>query len=643
MPRGFRIVRHDLETGRVWSRSGLYWPGMSSHDLARTNAITAADRLERRIAATLDAKNQPMPSSLIKRMDEACATDLRELKRITFPEDATLTSELTSRPRSSRFQSAFAKPAGNTTIPAEPTATVTSSTIPSYYTRFQPATSTKSADNTTTTTNTSSVGSSTIPSYYTRFQPATTKSAENTTSSVGTSTTHTRTSSVSTRSTRPSRFQQVAKPAENTTVTTTTSSESHSSYSASETTQRTTSAPVDRPSKYPAIELDPLPDDKFPRIGKTLLYDMSPATMAQKQQEDSIIVKYIKKFGTAWGDSTLPAIAQKAWEWRKRSAVYRSSIRKKEEEEFKQSGLSDRSRFVSKREQEDILSEMLQLDMPAPAPQPAPMPKPKPAPQPKIEEDSTMSTIISVMSGFTDMITATASDLYTWFSGSSSTSRTDESPHHSRSSVNLYSLHPHAIHHQHPTARPTSPPQHPPPLNTSPRPRHQDHQSSSKALGTAYFLPFAHPTTTTSSPSDRHHPTDTIRPTPSDRHHPTRPDTPRRRPQPNPPEIQLRPITDTALPPQPLFPTNKLAARLFNTAEASGKPTHPPRIPHPTRPPHARSLCSRPAILPPPALRRSTALQQPIQDLSLWAFDTADELYRSDLFATASLGDGLLL
>ena len=162
--------------------------------------------------------------------------------------------------------------------------------------------------------------------------------------------------------------------------------------------------------------------DKFPRIGKTLLYDMSPATMAQKQQEDSIIVKYIKKFETAWGDSTLPAIAQKAWEWRKRSAVYRSSIRKKEEEEFKQSGLSDRSRFVSKREQEDMLSEMLQLDMPAPAPQPAPMPKPKPAPQPKIEEDSTMSTIISVMSGFTDMITATASDLYSWFSGSSSTS-----------------------------------------------------------------------------------------------------------------------------------------------------------------------------------------------------------------------------
>jgi hypothetical protein len=68
---------------------------------------------------------------------------------------------------------------------------------------------------------------------------------------------------------------------------------------------------------------------KFPRVGKTLLYDMSPAMMIQKKQEDSIIVKYIKKFGTAWGDSTLPAIAQKAWEWRKRSAVYRSSIRKK--------------------------------------------------------------------------------------------------------------------------------------------------------------------------------------------------------------------------------------------------------------------------------------------------------------------------
>jgi hypothetical protein len=160
---------------------------------------------------------------------------------------------------------------------------------------------------------------------------------------------------------------------------------------------------------------------KFPRVGKTLLYDMSPATMVEKRQEDSIIVKYIKKFGTAWGDSTLPTIAQKAWEWRKRSAVYRSSIRKKEEDEFKQPGLSDRSRFISKREQEDILSQMLQLDMPAPAPQPAPMPKPKPAPK-IAEDDRTLSTIISVMSGFTDMITATASDLYSWFSGSSSTS-----------------------------------------------------------------------------------------------------------------------------------------------------------------------------------------------------------------------------
>jgi hypothetical protein len=160
---------------------------------------------------------------------------------------------------------------------------------------------------------------------------------------------------------------------------------------------------------------------KFPRVGKTLLYDMSPATMIQKKQEDSIIVKYIKKFGTAWGDSTLPAIAQKAWEWRKRSAVYRSSIRKKDEDEFKHSGLSDRSRFISKQEQEDILFQMLQLEMPAPAPQPAPMSKPKPAPK-IAEDDSTLSTIISVMSGFTDMITATASDLYSWFSGSSSTS-----------------------------------------------------------------------------------------------------------------------------------------------------------------------------------------------------------------------------
>jgi hypothetical protein len=84
-------------------------------------------------------------------------------------------------------------------------------------------------------------------------------------------------------------------------------------------------------------------------------------------------------------------------------------------------------------------------------------------------------------------------------------------------------------------------------------------------------------------PHHHHHPTDTTRPDP----------TPRRRPrvqqglqhpsssraagncllpvlsQNQHTEIQLRPTHDTALPPQPLFPTNKLAARPFNTAEAS--------------------------------------------------------------------------
>jgi hypothetical protein len=62
-------------------------------------------------------------------------------------------------------------------------------------------------------------------------------------------------------------------------------------------------------------------------------------------------------------------------------------------------------------------------------------------------------------------------------------------------------------------------PQHPPPSNTTSRPRHQQYQSSSRALGTAYFLPVADgfPTATSSSPSDRHHP--------------TRPRHPRRRPR----------------------------------------------------------------------------------------------------------------
>jgi hypothetical protein len=169
-------------------------------------------------------------------------------------------------------------------------------------------------------------------------------------------------------------------------------------------------------------------------------------------------------------------------------------------------------------------------------------------------------------------------------------------------------------------------PQHSPSPNTPSRQRHQYHHSSSRAfgncllltscrhrpsklhlnthhhptlhhdkginttivaagpLGTAYFLPIANgfPTTTSSSPSDRHHPTDTIRPTPSDtpdddhdydQDFNQQPSSSRAAgncllPVQPPPRL---PAThpDTALPPKPLFPTSKLAARPFNTAEAS--------------------------------------------------------------------------
>jgi hypothetical protein len=96
-------------------------------------------------------------------------------------------------------------------------------------------------------------------------------------------------------------------------------------------------------------------------------------------------------------------------------------IRREEEEEFKQSGLADRGQFFSKREMQDCLSQMLQLEMPAPALETQPRPKLALEIEDfsSEEEDSTMSTIISVMSGLTEMITATASDLYTWFSGRS--------------------------------------------------------------------------------------------------------------------------------------------------------------------------------------------------------------------------------
>jgi hypothetical protein len=61
----------------------------------------------------------------------------------------------------------------------------------------------------------------------------------------------------------------------------------------------------------------------FPRIGKTLLYDLSPAAMEKTAQEDGVILKYIKKFGIAWADASLPDVARKAWHWRKRSAAKR--------------------------------------------------------------------------------------------------------------------------------------------------------------------------------------------------------------------------------------------------------------------------------------------------------------------------------
>jgi hypothetical protein len=128
-----------------------------------------------------------------------------------------------------------------------------------------------------------------------------------------------------------------------------------------------------------------------------------------------------------------------------------------------------------------------------------------------------------------------------------------------------------------------------PPIQTSPQ--HSPHHPTlhhdqginttkvaAGPLGTAYFLPIANgfPTTTSSSPSDRHHPT---RPDiPDDDHEYDKdfnqqPSSSRAagncllpvQPPPRPPATH----SDTALPPKPLFPTNKLAARPFDTAEAS--------------------------------------------------------------------------
>jgi hypothetical protein len=193
MSRPFRIVRLDPKTGRVLSKSPFSRPNMTPHELTGNAATTAPrESLDRKIHATLNIKKSPMPSSLAKRMDEACATDMRQLKRATFPEEPTLA--LSALSRNTRFQPAFVKPADNTTISAEPTATVTSSTIPSYYTRFQPATA-RSADNTTTTTSITARSSTVHSLFNAPYKPATLiKSADNTTTSstVSSSTTHSR-------------------------------------------------------------------------------------------------------------------------------------------------------------------------------------------------------------------------------------------------------------------------------------------------------------------------------------------------------------------------------------------------------------------------------------------------------------------
>jgi hypothetical protein len=79
--RPYRIVRHDIQTGRIWSVSPYYWQGMSKDDLARNAAITARDRLERRIQATLESKTQPMVRFLHPTFASAYLTSIAILAR----------------------------------------------------------------------------------------------------------------------------------------------------------------------------------------------------------------------------------------------------------------------------------------------------------------------------------------------------------------------------------------------------------------------------------------------------------------------------------------------------------------------------------------------------------------------------------
>lgn len=115
---------------------------------------------------------------------------------------------------------------------------------------------------------------------------------------------------------------------------------------------------------------------KFPCIGNTLLYYVDRETIRKTRQEDSIIVKFIRKFGTGWGDDGLPVTSQKAWEWRKRNAAYREKCRKEDEEQFRASGVRDRCNFMSKRETDVSWDEKAHNDCGYP---PEYTPKPVPA------------------------------------------------------------------------------------------------------------------------------------------------------------------------------------------------------------------------------------------------------------------------
>lgn len=229
-------------------------------DMNELDALVRQARIEARLKACANlSRRPPLPSPLAKELDNTESTGGY----------LTGTTESTGEYFS-----------GKSSLFSEPTATTSSVVSHNTGSRFRRCTPVSSATGTITVTTTSeptttsnSVVSHNPPSRFRRCTPVS--------SATGTTTVTTTTTSRGSYSTRPSVRPDPVR-------------------------QATLPPPpppqprVQKPRK--TIEIDHLPGGKFPRIGKKLIYDTSPETMARTGEEDRSIWNWIKKWGTGFGE-----------------------------------------------------------------------------------------------------------------------------------------------------------------------------------------------------------------------------------------------------------------------------------------------------------------------------------------------------